>query len=166
MNSTMTKISCYQTQADDLAKTFCKLTEKCYESGKNSVVITENTDFSNSLDRSLWTYSKKHFIPHGTTSDPRPEDHSVFITTKIENPNNSEIAIFVNPSKEIILEALTPDNQVPFLQIKKIIFLFDDTQKTQTPEISHIIATSKISKSEIQYFIKTNNGSWKETSIA
>jgi DNA polymerase III subunit chi len=165
MNSTMTKISCYQTQADDLAKTFCKLTEKCFYSGKNSIVITENNDFLNSLDRSLWTYSKKHFIPHGTTNDPRPEDHAVFITTKIENPNSSEIAIFVNPSKEIILNALAADKQVAFAQIKKIIFLLDDTQKTQALEIKRILETSQIWQSEIQYFMKSSDGSWKESYI-
>ena len=161
-SSIMTKINYYQTHNEDLVKTFCKLTEKCYYSQLNTLVLTENDGYLESLDRALWTYSKKHFIPHATTKDPLPKDQSVFITTKVENPNNAEIIVFINPSKQMILNTIIEDSPIELMQIKKIIFLFDETQKTQPSEIEHIIKTSKIKTTETTYFIKTPKGLWQE----
>jgi DNA polymerase-3 subunit chi len=158
----MTKINYYQTQSEDLVKTFCKLTEKCYYSQLNTLVLTENDGYLESLDRALWTYSKKHFIPHATTNDSLQSDQSVFITTKVENPNNSEIIVFINPSKQMILNVLIENSPIDLIKIKKIIFLFDDTQKTKPSEIEHIIETSKIKTTETTYFTKTLKGLWQE----
>ncbi|MEM6338573.1 MAG: DNA polymerase III subunit chi [Pseudomonadota bacterium] len=159
----MTKISFYQTQSEDLAKTFCKISEKCYYNNLNTLVITGNEDYSNSLDKSLWTYSKKHFIPHATINDSRPSDQSILITTKPENLNSAEIIIFVNPNKQIILESISENSQILFDQITKIIFVFDETNLVQATEIKNIFDTSKIHSSETNYFIKTPKGAWQET---
>lgn len=162
----MTKINFYQTQSEDLAKTFCKISEKCYYSNLNTLVIAGNEDYSNSIDKSLWTYSKKHFIPHATINDPRPNDQSILITTKPENLNNAEIIIFVNPTKQIILDSIAENSQITFDCITKIIFIFDETNVVQANEINNIFDTSKIHNSETSYFIKTAKGSWQETSIS
>ena len=161
----MTKINFYQTQSEDLAKTFCKISEKCYYSNLNTLVITENKDYADSIDKSLWTYSKKHFIPHATTNDPRPNDQSILITTKPENLNNAEIIIFVNSTKQIILNSISEDNKIKLNQIKKIIFIFDETNPIQALEIKNMINTSKICSSEENYFIKSAKGSWQEIQL-
>lgn len=161
----MIKINFYQTQSEDLAKTLCKISEKCYYSNSNTLIITENEDYSNSIDKSLWTYSKKHFIPHATTNDPRPNDQPILITTKPENLNNAEIIVFINPAKQIILDFLAKNSQLELDQITKIIFIFDDTNVVQASEIKNIIDTSKIYVYETSYFIKTINGTWQETPI-
>lgn len=161
----MTKINFYQTQSEDLARTFCKISEKCYYGNLSTLVITENEDYSNSLDRALWTYSKKHFIPHATISDPRPNDQSILITTKPENLNNAEIIIFVNPTKQIIFDSITENSEIILDQITKIIFIFDEANTIQAPEIKNIIDTSKIHCSETNYFIKTTKGTWQEALI-
>ena len=162
----MTKISFYQTQSEDLAKTFCRISEKCYYNNLDTLVITENEDYSNSLDKSLWTYSKKHFIPHATINDPRPSDQSLLITTKPENSNNAEIIVFVNPGKRIILESIAEHSKIVFNQIAKIIFVFDETSSVQATELKNIFDTSKIRSSEISYFIKTPKGTWQESPIS
>ena len=110
----MIKINFYQAQSEDLAKTFCKISEKCYYRNLNTLVITQNEDYSNSLDKSLWTYSKKHFIPHATINDPRPNDQAILITTMTENLNNAKIIIFVNPIKQLILDLLSENSKILF----------------------------------------------------
>ena len=162
----MTKISFYQTQSEDLAKTFCKISEKCYYSNLNTLVITENEDYSNSLDKSLWTYSKKHFIPHATINDTRPGDQSLLITTKPENLNSAEIIVFVNPNKQIILESIAEHSQIAFDEIEKIIFVLDETNSVQATELKNIFDKSKIRSSEISYFIKDPRGTWQESPIS
>lgn len=161
----MTKINFYKTQLEDIAKTVCKIAEKCYYSNSNTLVITENEDYSNSIDKSLWTYSKEHFIPHATANDPWPDDQSILITTKPENLNNSEIIIFINPRKQTILDSITENSQIKLDQITKIIFILDETNIVQAPEIKSIINTSAIQALETSYFIKTLKGTWQESQI-
>ena len=162
----MTKINFYKTQLEDIAKTFCKISEKCYYSNSNTLVITENEDYANSLDKSLWTYSKEHFIPHATINDPHPDDQSILITTKPENLNNSEIIIFVNPGKQTILDSIAENSRIKLNQITKIIFILDETNIIQTPEIKSIIDTSAIRVLETSYFIKNLKGVWQESQIS
>lgn len=161
----MAKINFYQTQSEDIAKTFCKISEKCYYSNSNTLVITENEDYSNSIDKALWTYSKEHFIPHATASDPLPDSQSILITTKPKNLNNSEIIIFVNPGKQAILESLAENSQIELSKITKIIFIIDETNIIQAPEIKNIIEKSVIRPLETSYFIKTPKGIWQESKI-
>ena len=123
----MTKINYYQTHNEDLVKTFCKLTEKCYYSQLNTLVLTENDSYLESLDRALWTYSKKHFTTHTTTKDPLPGDQSVFITTKLENPNSSGIIVVINHSKQMNLNTLIEDSPIYIIKIKNYVYLFHTT---------------------------------------
>ena len=161
----MAKINFYQTQSEDIAKTFCKISEKCYYSNSNTLVITENEDYSNSVDKSLWTYSKEHFIPHATSRDPLPDRQSILITTKPENLNNSEIIIFVNPRRQVILDSIAGNSQIDLNQITKIIFIIDKTNIVQAPEIKRLIDTSAICALEVSYFIKNPKGVWEESKI-
>jgi coproporphyrinogen III oxidase-like Fe-S oxidoreductase len=45
----MIKISCYKTKQDQLSKAFCHLAQKCYYSSMNTCVITNNSDFTDSI---------------------------------------------------------------------------------------------------------------------
>lgn len=161
----MAKINFYQTQSEDIAKTFCKISEKCYYNNSNTLVITENDDYSNSIDKALWTYSKEHFIPHATSTDPLPDSQPILITTMPKNLNNAEIIIFVNPGKQVILDSLAENSQVGLSQITKIIFILDETNIVQAPEIKRIIDKSAIRALETSYFIKNLKGIWQESKI-
>ena len=109
----MIKISCYKTKQDQLAKAFCQLAQKCYYSSTNTCVITNNSNFTIELDRVLWTYSKKHFIPHATKEDPFPQEQPIYITHSIENPNNSKIIILVNPTEDKLLQLFSSSFPIP-----------------------------------------------------
>ena len=113
----------------------------------------------NSLDKLLWTYSKKHFIPHATINDPRPIDQAILITTKLKNLNNAKIILFINPSKQIILESISKYSGIVSNKIKKIICIFDESNLIQASELKNIFDGSNICSVKINYFInyKTNN---------
>jgi len=161
----MAKINFYQTQLEDIASTFCKISEKCYYSNLNTLVITENEDYLNSIDKSLWTYSREHFIPHATINDSWPDNQPILITTKPENLNNSKIIIFVNPGRQIILDSIGKNSRIDLNEITKIIFILDKTNIIQAPEIKNLIDTSAIRALEMSYFIKNHKGIWQENQI-
>ncbi|PCJ29821.1 MAG: hypothetical protein COA94_00230 [Rickettsiales bacterium] len=157
----MIQISCYLTELEALPKVFCGLAEKCYYSDMRTLVLTENDSFSTSLDRVLWTYSKKHFIPHAMSGDPQPEDQPILITSAFEHSNNAEIVIFVNATESMILEAAAAGSAVRLQNMKKILFLFDDAQKMQSSEINNILKKSSLGEFELKSFAKTSQGTWK-----
>ena len=161
----MMNINCYTTSQDDLAKTFCQLAEKCYYSNIRTNVITHNPDYTKSLDRVLWTYSKKHFIPHATNTDPLPEKQLIYITDKLENPNNAESIIFINPTNIIINEATTKSSAVRFDQFQKIYLIFDDMQKTSATKVNEMLKKSSAKKYKINFFVKNDQGMWQKPLI-
>ena len=157
----MIKISCYKTKLDLLPKIFCQLAQKCYLSSINTCVITNNSDFTTELDRILWTYSRKYFIPHATNQDKFAIEQPIYITDSIENPNNSKIIILVNPLEENLLELFANHNNINFETLEKIIIIFDDNQKIQYSEIKIILLKAKFNNFEINLFEQTNDGLWQ-----
>jgi DNA polymerase-3 subunit chi len=157
----MIKISCYKTKQDQLAKAFCQLAQKCYYSSTNTCVITNNSNFTIELDRVLWTYSKKHFIPHATKEDPFPQEQPIYITHSIENPNNSKIIILVNPTEDKLLQLFSTTNPLEISSVEKIMIIFDDIQQIQFPEIKALLLKGNINKSEISLFEQLDSGLWQ-----
>lgn len=158
----MAKINYYQTTSALLAKSFCLLAEKCYYSKLNTVVLTpEITDLHN-MDRVLWTYSKKHFIPHATFEDAFSEQQPVYFTTKIENPNKAEVVIFMRPDRDMILSALSNENGFNISIFQKILLLVDETSSISYSKLCGIINISKLKDLEIEAFNQETNGAWKK----
>ena len=113
----------------------------------------------------LWTYSKKHFLPHATNTDPLPEKQPIYITHNIGDYNQAEIIIFVNATKPIILEAISKQSKIRPQNLQKILFLFDEVQNIQSSEINTLLNKSHIKDFEINSFIQTKQSSWQETPI-
>lgn len=93
MKNNAMEISFYKLTTLPINKAAPRLIEKIYYSGQRLLVVAENEELMRSLDDGLWAYSTKHFIPHGTFSDEYPADQPVYLSTKIENPNKSSIAM-------------------------------------------------------------------------
>lgn len=93
----MQQFSIYQTSDELLLKSILLLIEKCYHSDLKSVVLTIDADQQEMLNKSLWTYSRKQFIPHGSKLDPQPEKQPIYITDELQNPNNASVLILISP---------------------------------------------------------------------
>ena len=159
----MIKISCYKTKQDQLAKAFCQLAQKCYYSSTNTCVITNNSNFTIDLDRVLWTYSKKHFIPHATKEDPFPQEQPIYITHSIENPNNSKIIILVNPTEDKLLQLFSKTSPLKIDIVEKIMIISDSIQQIQLSEIKALLLKTNITNSEIRLFEQLDSGLWQTT---
>jgi DNA polymerase-3 subunit chi len=89
-------INFYKVQNENFIKTICLLVEKAYQSNYKIIIKTSDSLLENEINKTLWTYSQKTFIPHGSSKDPLPEKHPIYITTGEENPNKANLKIFVN----------------------------------------------------------------------
>lgn len=158
----MITITCYKTTQEQLPKAFCLIAEKCYYSNLKTNVITMNDDYSKILDRVLWTYSKKHFIPHATNLDPSPEKQAVFISDNIKDYNNSEIVFLINPDESRILQTIESNGEINIKSLKKVIFLFDEFQKITHNQINLLLEKSSITDFNISAFDQNIKGSWEK----
>lgn len=89
------EVAFYQLTTTPLEKALPKLLEKAYASNQRSVVLTDSQERLEMLNSVLWTYSTNAFLPHGSATDS-PETHSrqpIWLTTKIENPNQANLII-------------------------------------------------------------------------
>ncbi|EQD32234.1 DNA polymerase III chi subunit HolC [mine drainage metagenome] len=54
----------------DLDRFACKLIEKAFKQGYTIIARTRDKTHSEALDRLLWTFRDRSFIPHGQASEP------------------------------------------------------------------------------------------------
>lgn len=159
----MIKVSFYKTTGAQLAKSFCQLVEKCYYSGVKTIVFAENENYRNDLDRVLWTYSKKHFIAHATSSDPLPERQPVYLTENLAQYNQSEIIVFVNPEVSSVLNALAEKRITGAKELQKIFFILDDSAKSRIEEIKNLLEKSVLKEISVSVFHQNLAGGWQHS---
>ncbi len=155
------KTSYYITSPDKIAKTFCSLAERCYYNNNKALVVTGDDLFASRLDQILWTYSKKHFIPHALSSDPEINVHPIVIaeTRCIPKlPLDFTVLLFVNVSRNELLEYLSQIKK--FSLVSRIIFLCNDLKNTD--EIQDILSKSDVKVLEIEKFTQNPQG-WQKS---
>ena len=90
------EFSFYQLEDSNFLRTICKIIERAYLEGYKIIVKVEDSLIEAELNKILWSYSQKTFIPHGASFDPLPKQQTVYITTQDENLNDADLVIFVN----------------------------------------------------------------------
>lgn len=152
----MQQFSIYQTSDELLLKAIFLLIEKCYYSDLKSVVLTVDAEQQEMLNKNLWTYSRKQFIPHGSKVDPQPEKQPIYITDTLQNPNNASVLIIISPTNiEKILQF--KEYVSDFKRIIIITDLPEDLKKLN-------LKISQITEQEntIDCFTQDQRGSWNK----
>jgi len=87
----VTEIRFYHLQRRPLEWALPLLLEKTLERGWRAVVMARSKERVEALNGLLWTYSKDGFLPHGSSGDPYPGQHPVWLTETDENPNGATV---------------------------------------------------------------------------
>jgi len=82
----MSKISFYQVMNGEVIKFSCQLLAKCFQNNILTFVQVLDDATAAMLDRTLWTFAQKSFIPHATDKDPLPEKQPIYISTTDQCP--------------------------------------------------------------------------------
>ena len=152
----MQQFSIYQTSGELLLKTMFLLIEKCYYSDFKSVVLTADAEQQEILNKNLWTYSGKQFIPHGSKFDPKPEKQPIYITNELQNPNNASVLIIIfTLNIEQILQA-----KGYFETFKRIIIITDLSKDLK--ELTSKIHKSTKQENKIDCFKQDLRGTWNK----
>jgi DNA polymerase-3 subunit chi len=138
----MKQFSIYQTTEELLVKGIILLVEKCYHNSLKTVISVSNQELQESLNKTLWTYARKQFIPHGSKFDPMAEKQPIYITSEIENPNDASVLLIASLAR--LEEILKNSGYISGFQ--RIIITYDDA--TSLDELkSRVCALVSIKKS-------------------
>jgi DNA polymerase-3 subunit chi len=138
-------VNFYKLQRENFIKTICQLIEKSYDTEYKVLVKTNDHIYENEINRTLWTYSQKTFIPHGSSKDPLPDIHPVYITSLDENPNGANLKILIDNFE------FTSNG------FEKLLYIFaEDLVNLEESEKLYNKYIEK--KFEVSYYIQGNKG--------
>jgi len=144
----MSNISFYHITLENQEKFACQLLEKCYNSDYKVLVRLGNEELQESLNKSLWTFAQKSFIPHGSSNDPDPEKQPIYITTGKDNPNAANVLMLVD-----VMDGI-------YDEFERIFVVFsgnDGAFLRQVEEARHKLNTPS---NKVQYYKQNAKGGW------
>ncbi len=89
--SQMTEIRFYHLRRRSLEEVLPVMLERSLERGWRAVVMAGSPQRVEALNAHLWTYNDRSFLAHGCASDGFAEHQPIWLTTKEENPNASQV---------------------------------------------------------------------------
>lgn len=146
------QISFYHLSRTSLERTLPKLLEKVLEKEARAVVLATSERLK-LLDDSLWTYRPNSFLPHGTQKEGRPEDHPIWLTDTLENPNQSTYLLVAGGLPLPELDAF-----------HNCLYIFDGTVDEEVQEARKAWKKAK-DHSHPKYWQQTTEGAWEEKQV-
>ena len=87
----MTEFAFYKTSNFRVDETIYVLAQKALEKNLNSVVIFETKEVLKDISIMLWSKKPESFLPHSIERDNLSNDSPIYLTTREDNPNKSQI---------------------------------------------------------------------------
>lgn len=147
----MTEVTFYQLTQTTLEKTLPKLLEKAYQAAERVVVYAESEDRLDQLDHSLWTYAQLSFLPHATYKDTDADLQPIWLTNKVENPNNSDILV--------VLDGAEVQDVSGF---RKCFDVFEGVTAASVEAADQRVQKAQQKGCRVIFWQQSENGQWKQ----
>ncbi|HEX3954437.1 MAG TPA: DNA polymerase III subunit chi [Stellaceae bacterium] len=92
----MAEIGFYHLLATPLERALPRLLERARAQGLRIIVRAASSERVEHLNALLWTYDDASFLPHGSTRDGNAASQPIWLTDKVENPNDAALLIVVD----------------------------------------------------------------------
>jgi len=145
----MAVINFYHLTDQDINRAAARLLEKVITSGQRAVVLCANDQHCQIINEYLWTFSPGSFLPHGMTPDPHSAHQPIWVTSKIENPNQADIVV-----------TLQIDHAVDMTSFNKCLDLFDGLESSTLELARNRWKAYKNSGNELTYWQQDPQGQW------
>jgi DNA polymerase-3 subunit chi len=145
------RIDFYRLSFLPLEKALPRLLEKAYEKRMNALVVTKDAEETEFLDRELWTYTTKFFLPHGTIRDNRPERQPVLIAEETVDTNRP--AVVASTGKPL---AVLPPS------CERLLYVFDGNDPNALQQAREYWKQAGGEEAERHYWQQDKAGKWAE----
>ena len=140
-------IDFYDVIQGNFVPSLVRLLSKAYSSNQRCVFMSPDEERVKIVDKALWTFSTKEFIPHGDKILGFCEKQPIYFTSTFENPNNATVLVLCDSF----------DFQRYVDVMKRIILMFDaDTEKAET-----LYRALKKENNNVNYWKQSQNG-WRK----
>lgn len=143
------ELNFYHVMSGNLVPSVAKLLEKVYDSGKKSVFFSPLEDRVKVVDKTLWTFSKNAFIPHGDKSLGFSELQSVYLTSEIENPNKAIVLVMTD---DFDYKSWNQD-------FERVIYIFEDDNSAEIAQ--SMFSDLKNQGENVKYWKQSQKG-WEK----
>ena len=131
-----------------------RLLERVLASGQRAVVVASSAERVEALNRSLWTFGRDSFLPHGTRNDGFAEDQPVFLTDEADYPNGATVLVLVDGAE---LE--------PPPQFTRCLYLFDGNDEAAVAAARALWRQLQERVAALTYWQQTERGWHKATAV-
>ncbi len=145
------QINFYHLTASPLEKGLPRLLEKVHQAGMKSLVLVKDEERLAQLNQTLWSYTTKYFLPHGTKEDGFCEKQPIYLTIEFENPANANVLAMVDGAAPPSLDGF-----------EKAIYMFDGEDEQQVKTARTRWKNYKDDNHELVYWKQTPKGKWEK----
>ena len=147
------KVSFYELKQTGILKTIPKLLEKVQKTGLKTILFVESQQSVDEYDKSLWTYSKMAFLPHGCYKAPEEtkDQHPLWVTHIEENPIKADV-----------LALTTPHVPSYFNSFDRILDVFDGNGLNAQDYFQQRLNVYKESNADITHWRQNAQGGWDQ----
>lgn len=145
----MSKITFYQVMNDEVIKASCIILEKCYKNDLKTFVHAGNEEIKKILNKNLWTFAQKSFIPHGSDEDPDPSMQPIYISCKDECPIEANCLMLLGKYRKDIGD------------YSRVLVMVDGLEATDVENAQSLSNSLKNLGHKVEYYKQNRSGGWE-----
>lgn len=147
----MSKITFYQVMNDELIKSSCKILEKCYHNNLKTFVEVADDETKRVLNKNLWTFAQKSFVPHGSDEDPLPEEQPIYISSNEKCPINATCLMLIGKYR------------MDIGNFDRILVMIDGNNDQDVKNAKSMADNFNNLGHEVEYYKQNDSGSWQKS---
>ena len=144
----MSKISFYQVMNGEVVKFSCQLLEKCFQNKIKTFVQVVDELAATTLDRTLWTFAQKSFIPHAMDKDPYPEMQPIYISSSNKCPIEAKGLMLIGVDR------------LDVGGFDRVMIMLDGNVLEEVKRAEALMASLKNLGHEVEYYLQNDKGTW------
>lgn len=145
----MPSVNFYELSSGSISRITCQLLEKAYSKNYKTLVVTKDVETEAIIDKELWTFSQKSFIPHGSNLDDKAEEQPIYITSTHTNKNNAD-TLFLVGSTDYIFESY-----------ERIYVIFEASDITTSSSAKICYQKLNNPNNTLAYYTQDLKGAWQ-----
>jgi|GEM_PF-2294036 len=144
----MSKISFYQVMNGEVIKFSCQLLEKCFQNQIHTFVQVIDEISATKLDRALWTFAQKSFIPHAMETDPMPSMQPIYISSNDKCPIDAKGLMLIGVDRLDVKD------------FERVMVMLDGTLVYEVKKAANLMESFKDLGHEVEYYLQNSKGTW------
>ena len=144
----MSKISFYQVMNGEVIKFSCQLLEKCFHNKIKTFVQVPKAEDAALIDKILWTFAQKSFIPHAMDGDPLPKMQPIYISATNECPIDAKGLMLIGVDRLDIKD------------FDRVMVMLDGNVFEEVKRADALLASFKNLGHDVEYYVQNEKGGW------